>query len=653
MARTTIIGNGNLLVGIDERGFVRDFYYPYVGVANHVSGASGSYKHRLGVWVNGTLAWLDDPAWTIDVERDPCGAVDAMTAQHAALGVSLRLLDVVHNEHDVFFRKITLKNLGGRRTVKVFFGQEFRISESRRGDTAFYDPRVGSIIHYKGHDAFLVHARIDGRPFDDYGVGLFGIENREGTYADAEDGVLSRNAIEHGSTDSVIGVAADLEGNAEATVHYWITAGDSIHAVHLLHDLVLEESPERLISSAINYWRAWVGKEGRDLKPVDDRLAYLYRRSLMVMRMHADNRGGIIASSDTDVLNQGRDTYGYVWPRDAAMTVEALDRAGYHDLSARLFSFFARVMEKDGYLMHKYIVDGSLGSSWHPWVRNGATELPIQEDETATPIFMLARHYERAKDLEFIESLYNPFIEPAADFMCGYVDEETGLPAGSYDLWEEKFGMSTYTAASVYGALMGAADLSALLGKRENVEKYRARALHVKQAILTYLYDVSSGAFVKLARREGGNLTYDKTIDVSSLHGLLYFGVLSPHDPKVKSMVKHVEERLKVPTPFGGYMRFENDNYYRTGKDAPPNAWCITTLWMAGYEMRVAKTRADLMKAYGMLEWVYDRATKTGILPEQIDPHTGAHLSTSPLVWSQAEFVTAVDEYVRRFRALS
>ena len=39
--------------------------------------------------------------------------------------------------------------------------------------------------------------------------------------------------------------------------------------------------------------------------------------------------------------------------------------------------------------MHKYRPDKSLGSSWHPWVRNGKPELPIQEDETALVIYAL------------------------------------------------------------------------------------------------------------------------------------------------------------------------------------------------------------------------------------------------------------------------
>jgi GH15 family glucan-1,4-alpha-glucosidase len=653
MARTLTIGNGNLLVGIDSRAQVRDFFFPFAGHSNHVSGASGSYKHRIGVWADGVLKWLSDDSWNVTTLSGAESVAHTFIARNELLGITLTIVDAVHNEHNIFLRSIQVTDDWERvRTIKLFFAQEFRISESRRGDTAFYDPRVGSIIHYKGHETFLVHALIDGESFSEYTVGLFGIEGKEGSYMDAEDGILSHNPIEHGSVDSTIGVTFESRGKSTALVQYWITAGDSIHEAHVLHKEVLTERPLNLIESTTEYWHAWVNKETRDFSPIEKSLQHLYEQSLIIIRVHADNRGGIIASSDTDVLNQGRDTYSYVWPRDASISAHALDRAGYFDIAARFFGFISKRSEHDGYLMHKYRVDGVLGSSWHPWLRDGMFELPIQEDETALPVFMLARHYARAKDLEFLESLYNPFVEPLSEFMCGYIDGETELPASSYDLWEEKFGMSTYTASAVYGALLASAEMSALLGKRENAEKYRARAERIKHAILTHLYDASTKTFIKLVYEKNGKLLRDTTLDLSSLHGILSFGVLDPSDARVKSMVSAIEERLKVPTQFGGYMRYEGDAYYKTAESAPPNAWCITTLWMAQYYIRVAHSKKELQRAYDMLLWIRDRATVSGMLPEQIHPYTGEHLSTSPLVWSHAEYVITIDEYIKKYKSL-
>jgi oligosaccharide amylase len=579
--------------------------------------------------------------------------VSDIDAYNERLGVRLHILDIVHNEKNVFLRRVCITNeRNDEREIRVFFDQEFRISESRRGDTAFYDPRVNAIIHYKGHSAFLINAVCAGKQFNDYTVGLFGIEDKTGSFIDAEDGVLSRNPIEHGSVDSVVGLTLTLAGQESELVDYWIAAGHSVGEVHALNAYVLEEGPERLIASTQNYWKAWLEKESRNLSVFDADLRNLYKQSLAIIRVHADNHGGIIASSDADMLNQGRDTYSYVWPRDSAISVNALDRAGYIDAAQRYFSFIAKLIEPDGYLMHKYRVDGVLGSSWHPWVRDGVTELPIQEDETALVIYMLSQHYEYAKDIEFIESLYNPFIEPASQFLCRYTDEETGLPSNSYDLWEQKYGISTYTASAVYGALLGAAHLASLLGKRDPAENYRRAAERVKKGILGYLYDTDMGMFVKLLRHKDGRIEYDKTVDMSSFFGPVYFGVLAPDDKRALSSAKVVKERLLVPTQFGGYMRYEGDDYYRTAHDAPPNAWCVTTLWMAQYIIKVAKTKKELREAYDLLRWTFDRARKSGVLPEQIHPYTGQHLSAAPLIWSQAEFVTTVEEYMKKYNSL-
>jgi len=653
MSRAVTIGNGNLLVGLDYDGQVRDLYYPYIGHPNHISGASGSYHHRVGVFVDGAVHWLSDDTWDVHVECGEATAASDIRAHNATIGVSLKIDDVVHNEHNVFLRRVRVTNERSvERTIKVFFAQQFRISESRRGDTGLFDPRTHAIIHYKGHQAFLINAELGGALFPEYTVGLFDSEGRAGSHLDAEDGELSCNAIEHGSADSVIGLTFTAGENEAAIIHYWIACAPDIKRARELNERVLKEAPDRMMRSAENYWHAWIDKESRDLSDLSENLQSLYKRSLSIIRVHVDDRGGIIASSDSDMLNQGRDTYAYVWPRDAAYVANALDRGGYHQASKQFFTFITSLVDDEGYLMHKYRSDGVLGSSWHPWVKDGKYELPIQEDETALVLFMLWQHYQLAHDIEFIEEVYNPFIEKAANFMCEYLDAETGLPRGSYDLWEEKYGTATYTAASVFGALTAASECATMLGKRLDAKRYRQHAERIREGILGYLFDADMGAFVKLVAHDGDTLRYDRTVDVSSLHGIVLFGVLPPFDNRVVSTKDVVLERLSVPSEHGGIMRYESDGYYRTSLAAPPNAWCITTLWLAQYYIQAAKSSADLTLACEILNWVYTYSNNGGVLPEQIDPYTGLHLSTAPLVWSHAEYVITVDAYLKKSAAL-
>lgn len=648
MSRAVTIGNGSMLVGMDARGQVRDLYFPFVGEANHVSGASGNYVHRIGVFVDGTMSWLDDDGWNVTCGCDTDSPIGSLFAEHKKLGVTLTSHDAVHNEENVLLRHFILTNQRAeQRVIKLMLAQQFRIFESRRGDTGYYDPRVGAIVHYKGNTAILVNAISNGKQFSEYNIGLFGIEGREGTYLDAEDGILSCNPIEHGSVDSVIALENELAGGASVDAYYWIVCAASIPEAHQLDAHVLKETPEVLINSTAAYWRAWLEKSTVNVSNLSPRLQSLFKRSLLIMRAHADNNGGIIASSDTSMLHHGRDTYSYVWPRDGALIAHAFDETGYGSVAKRFYEFIDRVADPAGYVMHKYRADGVLGSSWHPWIIDGEAHLPIQEDETATVLCMLWRHYESSKDIEFVESLYNSFIEPAAEFMCEYIENTTGLPQASFDLWEEKYGSSTYTAASVYGGLMAAARFAMLLGKESAARNFQAVAQRIQSAIGKLLFDEESGVFVKSVKH-GGELAYDKTLDVSSLHGLLLFEVFEKDDERIQVMAAAVEERLKVHGVSEGFMRYEGDNYYRLQDGASPNPWVICTLWVARYHIEVAKNSNDLSYPLQLLEWTASHASGSGALSEQMQPHTREHLSASPLVWSHAEFVLTVKAYVEK-----
>lgn len=655
MARSVTLGNGNILVGLDVHGLVSDFYFPHVGHANHVSGASGSHVHRIGVYVDGTLKWLDDPSWNVTVGCNAESVVGSLHAVNETLGVTLTSTDVVHNEENIFIRSLVVGNEKNEpREVKVFFSQQFRISESRRGDTGFFDPRVNAVIHYKGHVTFLVNAFVGDTQFQDYNIGLFGIEGKEGTYHDAYDGILEQNPIEHGSVDSVIGVTCNVGPKSHTEVQYWVVCAETVGGVHDLNQHIIDETPEVLIRSTQNYWKAWLAVEEDDLSILAPELKALYNRSLTTIRVHADNGGGIIASSDTDMLHHGRDTYAYVWPRDASLIAGALDRSGHHDVAKQYFKFISARLERGGYLMHKYRVDGVLGSSWHPWVSEGKPRLPIQEDETALTLFMLWQHYELAHDVEFIESVYNTFIEPATAFLTEYTEASLGLPDSSYDLWEEKYGISTYTASAVCGALNASAHFANMLGKQEAARTALAVAQRMRSSILEHLYDEDLKMFVKLIRlNDAGDVEVDRTLDMSSFFGPVYFGVLEPGDTRMVAACKTVEQHLRAKGASDGFVRYAGDNYYARFDAESPNPWVVTSLWMAQYYIMRAEKVKDLEDAYHILEWTASHATKSGILAEQMHPRTREHLSTAPLVWSHAEFVVTVNEYLRRHSELS
>jgi GH15 family glucan-1,4-alpha-glucosidase len=653
MPRALVLGNGRMTVCLDRFGFVRDFYFPYVGLENHVSG----HAHRIGVMVNGTFSWLNDGSWQISLGYQPETMVGYLVYKNTSLGISLVMEDIVYNEADVFLRQVDVYNHTDQAAdVKLFFHQVFHIQENRKRNTAFYDPTHNSVVHYRGRRVFVVNGRTEtGGTIDDFSVGAYGFEGKEGTFRDAEDGQLSKNGVEHGSVDSVVRFCTSCPAKVKTTLYYWICAGKSLDEAYALNSMVLTKTPQSMIHSTTEYWKAWLNKGELYTSLLSPEHKKMFDTSLFIMRAHTDNRGSIIASADSEMIEYGKDDYSYMWPRDAAYIASVLDQAGFVEVTKPFFQFCRDVLHQDGYLHHRYNSDQSLGSTWHSnlaqqeWLKDRILQLPIQEDETAGVLHSLWVHYQHSKDLEFIEDLYKPFIEKAANFLMNFRNQDTGLPMPSYDLWEEKIGVSTYTCAATYGGLMAAAQFSELLGKRNHMRDYRDAAQSVKKAAITHLYNQKLGAFIRIATVEGKQVIHDETVDASSLFGLWYFEMLDQHDPLFESTQKAVVERLTNPTEIGGIIRYERDNYFKDTDKSNP--WFITTMWEAQRRLRCAEcAQPDLDFAKQTFDWVLSHQYQSGVLAEQLNPYTGESRSATPLVWSHAVFVETTLHYIAALR---
>lgn len=487
-------------------------------------------------------------------------------AKHERLRVELVCHDAVDFHENVYLKKIIVKNpLDRAREVRLFFSQDFHLSGTEVGDTAYYDPRLRALVHYKGKRYFLVNCCDHSNcGVEHFACGLKETQGFEGTWKDAEDGVLSGNAIAHGSVDSTVGISLSLPANGEAVAYYWIAAGTTCHEVAILNRVVLDKRPEKLLRRTADYWKLWVNKEsGPGWASLPTKVFRLLKQSLLILRTQIDNDGAIIAANGTDTYQYARDTYSYLWPRDGAFVASALISAGYSEISRRFFNFCARIIEPEGYFLHKFGPDGSVGSSWHPWWREGRPELPIQEDETALVLWALWRHFERFHDVEFIKPLYRDLIVRAAEFLVQFRNEDTTLPEPSYDLWEERRGVHTFTVSTVIAGLRAAANFAEAFGEADLVLKYRATADDMVQALRRHLFHRDLNRFVRGATlKPSGGYELDTTID-ASLVALWYFEVSPPENPLVESTMQAVLDRLWVDTPVGGLARYENDYYHQ------------------------------------------------------------------------------------------
>jgi oligosaccharide amylase len=648
MTRYIVLGNQSLLINIDKWFQVRDIYFPHVGQENHLLG----HAQRIGIYTDGRLSWINEEDW----ERKPAYKQDTLVSENRTvnreIGIELLLEENVCCQDNIFLRKITIKNLQDRpREIRLFFNNVFHLYGIGIGDTAVYQMDHNVVVHYKRARYFLIGILKSNRKeemtsdIDDYAIGYAEEQGFKGTYVDAEDGVLSKNPVAQGSVDSTVGISIQLQSNDAEIIYYYLTAGKNFKDVYELNDIVMEEGPESLLKHTEEYERSWVNRQSADLSGLTPKIVDLYKRSLLTIKTQTDADGGILAANDSDNIQFNHDTYSYVWPRDGALISIAMINAGFPEFTKPFFRFCKNVLWWAGCLLHKYNPDGTLGSSWHPWVEYGEPSLPIQEDETALVVHALLKYYEATKDIEFVKEVYDPLVKDAVFFMDNY-KYPNDIPVESYDLWEERRGIFTFTASAVYRGLLSGEKLGQLVRDEKVINICKSRQSKLKQAILRELYDNERGVFfrgISYPNHDVERKNVDRTVD-SSVYGIFEFNLLPADDPRVVRTMRNLEKKLWV-LETGGLARYENDFYHRKEGRTNGNPWLVCTLWLAKWYIAKAKETKDLEKALELINWVADRSLETGIMPEQVDSLTGESPSVAPLTWSHAEFVDTIIRY--------
>lgn len=698
MPRDIPVGNGQLLVTFDQHYQIRDVYFPHVGQENH----GGGGPCRFGVWAelptrpDGTsdrrrrrLHWSTQ-GWKINLGYQPDTLATDVVMTHDDLKLELRCCDVVDFHRSILVRKIEVRNLTSQhREVHLFKQLDFDMYGTKVGDTAYFDPQLRSLIHYRTNRYLMATWHADGEQrIDEYATGTSGFRGAEGTWRDAEDGHLGGNAIAQGAVDSTMMLQVSLPPGGSRTVYMIIGAGFNHADMQEIHHFIHREGPQGVINRTMAYWRLWLqANRSQFPTPEEDgpsaQVIDLFKRSLLVVRTQIDNvTGAIIAANDSDIMQFARDTYSYLWPRDGAMVAAALDSAGFPDVARSFYSLCSRIITEQGFLLHKYNPDGSPASSWHPWVSMGKPQLPIQEDETALVLWALWRHYETYRDIEFVRPLWVNLIIRAADFLVRFRDPDTNLPLPSYDLWEERWGVHAFTVASVYGGLMAAHKFAVSFGDTSRAATYLRAAEQTREAFCKHMWSSEHDRFLRrivpldhdrtarlmadviagrtprpdhaVAHNNGNGkpteiaFERDAIID-SSMYAIFAMGLLDVHDERVRKTMEAIESRLWVKTHVGGIARYEVDYYHRVAEDTdivPGNPWFICTLWLAEWHIAKASTPQELRKALPIFEWVASHALPSGILAEQVHPETNAPLSVSPLTWSHATVVWTLMRYL-------
>lgn len=646
MPRPLVFGNGSFLVNLDCNGDIRDVFWPRVGMPNHLQG----HKIKLGFWVEDRFAWLEDEGWHREQRYDSDALVGSSCYFNHELGLRVRIREAVHPSEPAFLRELMIEGLRAHAMeVRVFVNSDFRLNESDIGDTAFYHPDSGSMIHYKAEVAMLIGGGTSHEGLFEFTTGLKAFNGVVGTWPDAQDGTLHPNPISQGSVDSTFSVRGTVEPLRHEHFSIWLVAGSGIEDVtNRFGSLGGARAIPFQIDHAERYWHFWQAADPHDLSPLPLEIRELYRRSLQIIKTQCDRGGAILAANDSDIMETNRATYSFLWPRDGALVALVTDAAGHREIGRAFFRLCAKLLPKDRpMLLHKYAPDGTLGASWHPWLFRGVPEVPFQQDETALTIYALGHHLRSFPDADLLVELFEPLVAPACDYMELH-RSSTGLPLASYDLWEERRGIHCFTVATTIAAFHEASWMAAMLGDPREME-YARVAEEMQIAAYEHLFDAKHGCFYRRLDDDGKP---DLIVDSAVLSMGLYGAVPLDH-PHWIATVEKVKRHLTIVNGIGGVARYEGDYYFRRSEIHPGNPWIICTHWLVQAQMMMASNLAELDALTTVFDWTLHRATESGVLSEQYHPVTGEPLSVSPLTWSHAEFCRTVQLYLARRLALS
>lgn len=584
-----ILANDELEVRLDQHGLVNRVCFPHIGFENHTP----NLTHRIGVWADGEISWLNDGSWTHKARYPYSALIGHTVTVNENLGILLEFEDLVEADRNLLIRNIHIVNLKpDQRTIRLFMHQSFLIGNNMNLDTAQYIPSENAVLHYEGRQAFLVAGVSDvGQSFDQHSLGLFG-DGRDGTWRDADDGELSGSSSSLGQVDSTIRFSMTIGGMSSRRVHYWLAASSSVRGAIKLHREIKKVGVYKSVELTTDWWRKWLAPS---LK-VGERLSPSYRRSfaesLMLVRSQIDRRGAIIT-------NQGLSN-----PTKAAYAIWPLIRLGYKDEVIRFFNFYRQAMTDRGYLMLNYRADGAISQTDKPYDDEFA---PLASDATAIMVFMFCQFQALHKQVKGLDEYYKTMIQPMANFLSEFTGDQ-GLPRASLNFSGNR-SIDTYTISLTYAALSAAAEMADKRKDQDSAVKWRSAAEDMRFSFMNLLKERSNLLFTNIN---------DASVDIPAMFGAFMYGLVDFDSQIIKKSVQTIEK----------FYRLENGLFSKDSNSHVPSP--VYSLWMAQYYMEAGRRDGA--------EQIINKIIELDLLNDNLDA-----------VWVRAELIsTLLDTLTRK-----
>ena len=397
--------------------------------------------------------------------------------------------------------------------------------------------------------------------------------------------------------------------------------------------------PERLHGDTDTVWRRWLA-----------RLTYhgpqesLVRRSAITIKLldHFEN-GAIVAaptSSLPELIGGSRNwDYRYAWVRDAAFSVYALHRVGLSHEAAGFLGWVLDAVERDGTPRVMYDLDGRMppeereDGELEGYRRSG----PVRWGNAAAA---QRQHdvYGEILDCAYQWAAHHGAIpDPLWERLRKLADAAArGWRTPDHGIWEVRTSGRpfTYSAAMCQVALDRAARMADRFSLSGPAETWQATADEIRQAIMKEAWDEKLQSFTE--HLGGGGLD-------ASLLALPLRRVVKADHPNMVATTRTVSERLGAGKGLlYRYLPEESPD----GIAGHEGAFLLCSFWLVD---NLAK-QGRLDDALELFDSLCARAGTLGLLPEEIDPSTGAFLGNYPQAFSHIGVISSGVNLARLLR---
>jgi len=588
----------------------------YPPIEDH--GLVGDLRTCALVSRDGTVDWCPLPE--IDSPSVFAGLLDAERGGHFRVAPETAFeADQSYVERTNVLRT-TFETAGGRLRLTDFM-VPIKGAVGADGERALYRKVEGL--------AGTVAVEVAFRPRFDYG--------RDDATLTARNGAIDATA---GGSDDRLTLASSLSfeiGDAEARATAKVTAGDARWLVARYDPDGGTEypPPERVLSDTVDFWRDWTHTCDISECIFEGQWHDMAVRSGLALKLLTHEHTGAVCAAPTTSLPEEIGgvrnwDYRYNWIRDAAFTVQALVNLGHTYEATRYVDWFLDLCQATEpaeiqplYGLHGETdlseteldhLDGYRGSR-PVRIGNGAAE-QRQLDTYGELVLAVS---ETARFADIVSADDWAAIRDIVEYVCEvWTEPDAGI-------WEVRDGPKQFVFSKLmcWVALDRGLALAREGGFDAPTERWRAVRGRIRSEILERGYSESAGYFTQAFGDEG-------TIDAT---GLLVpvVGFLPADDDRVQNTIDAVRARL---TSADGLV----DRY--DGTDGLPGEEGAF-LWCSFWLVDALALSGRLEEAREVFRSLVDLVNPVGLLAEEIDPESGAHLGNFPQGFSHIGLINS------------